>query len=375
MRKSKFVTFLLIVSGTISVLTDCVNKTSKNSIEIKGNIKGLPDGKMVIQKVYSWENIDSTLSKNGSFLLSIPSKGFPEPILVRLIHFDSSGIKRIFSFKTNNKFNGGFNFDTSFMLEDGIEIIDTLVNEFNNLNNGIKIVSVDKFVKMGKQTDVMYNDSVNFRSIAQISKIKQLVEQSPFSYFYLYELKNRMSNFSNEQFLDIFKLFDEDVRESETGKGLRKYVENRSSKRIDFETTIESDSGQKEAILVKSAKLNMVILWASWCGPCRQEIPHLKKLYQQFSKDKSINFVSVSVDNEKEDWFRALGHEKMQWRQLLLIGKEKIYYKELFNFDGSIPTILFINNQGKIVKKTVGFDEKNMEVFKDLLLKYSSSPS
>ncbi|WP_435523487.1 TlpA family protein disulfide reductase [Chryseobacterium indoltheticum] len=57
-------------------------------------------------------------------------------------------------------------------------------------------------------------------------------------------------------------------------------------------------------MLNKNYKKHLVIFWASWCGPCRQEIPLLKKVYSESNKE--IEFVSVSIDNDKKSWKRSI---------------------------------------------------------------------
>ncbi len=95
-------------------------------------------------------------------------------------------------------------------------------------------------------------------------------------------------------------------------------------------------------------KYLVVDFWASWCGPCRQEIPHMKDLYEVY-KGKDIEFLSVSIDKSKNAWKKAMRQEDMAWPQLQAPGSGKDIMKE-YQFSG-IPYIILLDKEGKIVAK------------------------
>ncbi len=94
----------------------------------------------------------------------------------------------------------------------------------------------------------------------------------------------------------------------------------------------------------------VIDFWASWCGPCRKEMPNMKKAYEQFS-GKGVSFFNVSIDSKEADWLKALDEEKMPWDQVLApeAGKEVM---KLYQFSG-IPFIVLLDKEGNILAKNL----------------------
>ena len=78
--------------------------------------------------------------------------------------------------------------------------------------------------------------------------------------------------------------------------------------------TLEGESVRLADVRANS-KVVLVEFWASWCGPCRVEIPHMKEAYERY-KGKGFEIVSFTIDNEREDWEIASEEEQLPWHNL-----------------------------------------------------------
>lgn len=97
-------------------------------------------------------------------------------------------------------------------------------------------------------------------------------------------------------------------------------------------------------------KVLVLDFWASWCGPCRAEIPNLKEAYEAYH-DKGVAFLSVSIDKDEAAWRKAMEEENMPWSQVQASKAGKDVMKQ-YQFSG-IPYILLIDKEGRIVAKNL----------------------
>ena len=84
---------------------------------------------------------------------------------------------------------------------------------------------------------------------------------------------------------------------------------------IDFTGETLDGEAVRTAELRADTRYLLVEFWASWCGPCRMEIPHMKQAYARF-RHKGFEIVSFTVDEDREDWAEASEEERLPWYNL-----------------------------------------------------------
>ena len=102
---------------------------------------------------------------------------------------------------------------------------------------------------------------------------------------------------------------------------------------------------------VGKGKWVLIDFWASWCGPCREELPDLVKIYEAFHNN-GFDVVGISLDDEVEAWQKAVKKMKLSWHHLSDLKGWDSKAVETYKVFG-IPTNLLVNPKGKIVASNI----------------------
>jgi len=125
------------------------------------------------------------------------------------------------------------------------------------------------------------------------------------------------------------------------------------------------DKGRVVSLSDQKGKFVLVDFWASWCGPCRTEYPHLKAAYAKY-KDKHFEIIGISIDDKKELWLDAIRSNGFEWIQLSdLKGRDNAIAKAYGI--AAIPQNFLIDPAGKIIAKNLrgkALEEKLAEVIR-----------
>ncbi|MCF6182343.1 redoxin domain-containing protein [Lutibacter sp.] len=111
----------------------------------------------------------------------------------------------------------------------------------------------------------------------------------------------------------------------------------------------ENYDGSKTSLKDLRGKYVYIDVWATWCAPCKAEIPHLKALEKEF-EGKNIQFVSLSVDkpNAHDAWKKMIKEKQMSGIQLFATNNFESKFIKDYGIN-SIPRFILIDPNGKIV--------------------------
>lgn len=120
---------------------------------------------------------------------------------------------------------------------------------------------------------------------------------------------------------------------------------------VDFSMNTIDGKEAKLSEFIGKNKFTLIDFWASWCGPCRQEMPNVVEAYKQF-KSKGFGIVGVSLDNDAEAWKKAVKSLNMTWPQMSDLKGWACEGAKLYGVR-SIPSTVLVNQDGVIVARNL----------------------
>ena len=246
-----------------------------------------------------------------------------------------------FSYVTGTPENDGFK-DIRSTLVDGQKRFMALVNE----------------MKEGEE-EAMKEKAAQLES-EMMGKVKAYIEANP----------NKLT--TAKLLADFQFALDEQVQEAALAKadsafmnipGIKEIAEHLQvmkkvavgQKFTDFEMPDMKGEVHKLSDYVGKGNVTLVDFWASWCGPCMQEMPNLKKAYEKYHK-KGFEIVGISLDSDKAAWEAAVKDKQLNWIHLSDLNAWQSAGGALYGVR-SIPNTFLMDKDGKIVGHNLSGEE------------------
>jgi thiol-disulfide isomerase/thioredoxin len=114
---------------------------------------------------------------------------------------------------------------------------------------------------------------------------------------------------------------------------------------------LEDMNGAKVNLAAFKGKPLIINLWATWCGPCRLEMPQLVDLQTEF-KDKGLTIVGISVDDTADDIRKFAAEYKVTYPMLVGLGQDAFLHA--LGYEDTVPISILVRANGTVASRLMG---------------------
>lgn len=343
----------------------------KVTVKFEGDVPDLKtDARIIMTNMDTSEYAinDTATVVNGQAMFTGSVKS-PDLVVIRFLGVDQSGSSRNICtlFLENDTYTISVPADTN---EEPVitggrtqHVVDSLNTVAKSIIKAAKLDTLQSMFETA--TDVMKDSITTVRKkvYEDINNVfTNYINKHPHSMFALYQDAMQIEYMPADSAMKLEKEFASipEYANNKYFKKIQKYVSGESNFAVgkqapDFTENDPAGNPIKFSDIYKQNKITMVDFWASWCSPCRQFNPILRRLYYKY-KNKGFGILGVSLDKEQDAWLDAIAKDRLSWPQVSdLKGWDNAVSKAYLVT--SIPQNIFVDSTGRIVLSRAEEDE------------------
>ena len=350
---------LLSIVAASMTLAAC---NAQSGYKVTGTVEGMPDGKAIIATVNgsSLDTLAKADVKNGSFEFT---GNVSEPTGAYIMVIGQRGAIPFMLENANITVNAG---------QAGLTVTGSEGQKIYDQFMAINATAQQEAMKLQQEYQAANGDQAKIQAIQEAyaklmtdaqAKDTELIKANPDSYVSTFVIVSGMGQMEYEQLKERYNLLGEKAKASAQGKAIAAQIaklESTAIGQIAPNFTITTPEGESISLYDIKGKVKLIDFWASWCGPCRGENPHVVEIYKEYHP-KGLEIFGVSLDNNKEAWVKAIADDGLVWKHGSDLKGWQSAPAQLYSVSG-IPHTVLLDENNKIIAKNLRGDELKQKI-------------